>query len=75
MEAKFLFYVFAAFSIAKMERKATNRHVFLRTVEEVEMFRDWFVSVFVVDLNIPKVFAETVTQFAARYSKSKTFVR
>ena len=49
-----------------MERKATNRHVFLRMVREVEMSRDWLGSVFIVDLNIPKVFPETVTQFATR---------
>ena len=51
-----------------MERKATNRHVFLRMVREVEMSRDWFRSVFIVNLNIPKVFAETVTQSAARFA-------
>ena len=53
-----------------MERKATNRHMFLRMAGEVEMSRDWFESVFIVDLNIPKVFAETVTQslFAARFA-------
>ena len=51
-----------------MERKATNRHVFLRMVGEVEMSRDWFRSVFIVNLNIPKVFAETVTQSAARFA-------
>ena len=45
-----------------MEGKATNRHVFLRMVKEVEMSRDWFRSVFNVNLNIPKVFAETITQ-------------
>ena len=49
-----------------MERNATNRHVVLRVVGEVEMPRDWFGSVFIVDLNIPKVFAETITQSAAR---------
>ena len=49
-----------------MEGKATNRHVFLRMVREVEMSRDWFRSVFIVNLNIPKVFAETITQSAAR---------
>ena len=65
LEDNFLFYVFAAFSITKMERKATNRHVFLRMVREVEMSRDWFRSVFIVNLNIPKVFAETITQSAA----------
>ena len=48
-----------------MEREATNRHVFLTMVGEVEMSRDWFGSVF--NLNIPKVFAETVTQSAARF--------
>ena len=45
-----------------MEGKATNRHVFLRMVREVEMSRDWFGSDFIVNLNIPKVFAETITQ-------------
>ena len=39
-----------------MEGKATNRHVFLRMVREVEMSRDWFRSVFIVNLNIFKVF-------------------
>ena len=38
MEDKFLFYVFAAFSITSMERKATNCHVFFM-VREVEMLR------------------------------------
>ena len=51
-----------------MERKVTNRHVFLRMVREVEMSRDWFGSVFIVDLIIPKVFAETVTESAARFA-------
>ena len=47
-----------------MEGKAIYRQVFLRTVREVEMSRDWFRSVFVVNLNISKVFAETITQSA-----------
>ena len=51
-----------------MEGKATNRHVFLRMVREVEMSRNWFGSVFIVNLNIPKVFAETITQSAARFA-------
>ena len=37
-------------------------------VREVEMSCDWFRSVFIVDLNIPKVFAETITQSAARFT-------
>ena len=37
-------------------------------VREVEMSRDWFRSVFIVNLNIPKVFAETITQSAARFA-------
>ena len=37
--------------------------MFLRMVREVEMSRDWFRSV-----NIPKVFAETITQSAARFA-------
>ena len=40
MEDKFFFYVFEAFSITKMERKATYRHVLLRMVGEVEMSHD-----------------------------------
>ena len=51
-----------------MERKATNCRVFLRKVGDVEMSRDWFGSVFIVDLNIPKVFLETVTQSAAPFA-------
>ena len=51
-----------------MERKATNRHVFLRMVREAEMSRDRFRSVFIVNVNIPKVSAETVTQSAARFA-------
>ena len=51
-----------------MERKATNRHVFLRMVREVEMLHNWFGSVFIVDLNIPKVFPGTVTQSAVRFA-------
>ena len=51
-----------------MEGKATNRHVFLRMVREVEMSRDWFRSVFIVDHNISKVFAEMITQSAARFA-------
>ena len=51
-----------------MEGKATNRHVFLRMVREVEMSRDRFRSVFIVNLNIPKVLAETITQSAARFA-------
>ena len=51
-----------------MERKATNRHVFLRMVREVEISRHWFGSVFVVNLSVPKVFAETITQSAARFA-------
>ena len=65
---KINFCFFAAFSITKMERKATNRHVFLRMVGEVEMSRDWFVRVFIVNLNISKVFAETITQSATRFA-------
>ena len=42
LEDKFLFYVFVAFSITKMERKATNRHVFLRMVGEVYVARYFF---------------------------------
>ena len=34
------------------------------------MPRDWFRSVFIVNLNIPKVFAQTITQSAARLSSS-----
>ena len=37
LEDKFLFYFFTAFSVTLMERKATNRHVFLRMVGEDEM--------------------------------------
>ena len=37
MEDKFLFHVFAALSITQIERKATNRHVLIRVVREVEM--------------------------------------
>ena len=51
-----------------MEGKATNRHVFLRMVGEVEMSRDRFRSVFIVNLNISKVFVETITQSAARFA-------
>ena len=51
-----------------MEGKTTNRHVFLRMAREVEMSRDWFRSIFIVNLNIPKVFAETITQSAARFT-------
>ena len=53
--ANFCFiYVFPAFSITEMERKATNHHVFMRMVGEVEMSRDWFGSVFIVNLNISR---------------------
>ena len=38
-----------------MQRKATNRHVFLRVVSEVEVSRS-------------KKFAETVTQYPARFA-------
>ena len=48
-----------------MERKAT---VFLRMVGEVDISHDWFASVVIADLNIPKVFVETVTQSAARFA-------
>ena len=48
--------------------KGHKRHVFLRMVREVEMSRDWFRSVFIVNLNIPKVFAETITQSATRFA-------
>ena len=41
---------------------------FLEWFGEVEMSPDWFGSVFIVDLNIPKVFAEMVTQSAARFA-------
>ena len=51
-----------------MERKATNRHVFLRMVGEVEILHGWFRSVFIVTLNIPKVFVEIITQSAARFA-------
>ena len=54
----FLFYVFAGFSFTYMERKATNRHVCLRMVREVEMSHDWFRSVFIVYLNASKLVAE-----------------
>ena len=64
----FLFHVFAAFSITQMERKATNRHVFLRVTREVELSRYWVGSVFVVNFDISKMFAETVTQSAARFA-------
>ena len=32
------------------------------------MSRDWFGSVFFANLNIPKLFAETATQSAARFA-------
>ena len=51
-----------------MERKTTNRHVFLRMVREVEMSRDRFRRVFIVYFNIPKVFAETITQSTTRFA-------
>ena len=51
-----------------MERKATNRHVFLGMVREVKMSRDWFRSVFIVDLNISKVFAETMVEMPEKWS-------
>ena len=51
-----------------MEGKAANRNVFLRMVREVEMSRDWFRSVFIFNLNIPEVFAEMITQSAARFA-------
>ena len=38
-----------------MERKATNRHVFLTVVREVEMSRNYFTSVFIVNLDIKDV--------------------
>ena len=49
-----------------MGGKATNRHVFLRVVMEVEMSRGRFGSVVIVNFAISKMFAETVTQSAAR---------
>ena len=51
-----------------MERKATNRHAFFRIVRDVEVSRDCCGSVFIVNLNISKVFAETFTQSAARFT-------
>ena len=51
-----------------MEGKATNHHEFLRMVREVEMSHDWLRSVFIANLNIPKVFAETITRSAARFA-------
>ena len=42
--------------------------MFLRIVGEVEMLCDWLRSFFIVNLNIPKVFAEMVTQPAACFS-------
>ena len=51
-----------------MERKATNRHVFFENVGEVEMSREWCGSIFIVNFNIPKVFAKTITQSAARFA-------
>ena len=51
-----------------MGRKATNCHVYLRMVGEVEKSHDWFGSVFIVDLYIPKMFAETVIQSAAYFA-------
>ena len=56
-----------------MERKATNRHVFLRMVREVEMSRDRFRSVFIVYLNIPKVFAERITYSTTRFADVYVF--
>ena len=41
LEDKFLFYVFAPFSITFMEGKATNRHVFLRMVKISVYQFDW----------------------------------
>ena len=61
--------VFTTFSIyTKVERKVTNRYVFLRMIREVEMPPDWFGIVFIVDLNISKVFAKMVTQSAACFA-------
>ena len=48
-----------------MEVKATNHHVVLRMVGDVEMSRDWFGSVFIVNLD---VFEETITQSAAGFA-------
>ena len=56
-----------------MERKTSN-HVFLRMFGKVEMSRDWFGSVFIVDLNIPGVFAETVTESYRRLVSSVGWV-
>ena len=36
------------------------------------MSRDWFRSVFIVNLNIPKVFAETMTQSAEQGGNKAT---
>ena len=58
-----------------MKRKATSRHVFLRMVWEVEISHDWFRGVFIVNLSIPKVFAETVTQSAAHFADVYFFAR
>ena len=33
-----------------------------------EELLEWFGSVFIVNLNIPKVIAETITQSAARFA-------
>ena len=48
-------------------KKATNHHAFLRMVGRVEKMRDWFGNVFIVGLNISKMFAEAITQSAARF--------
>ena len=48
--------------------QATCHHVFLRMVGEVKMSRDWFGNVFIIDRNISKVFAGTVTKSAARFA-------
>ena len=51
-----------------MEVKATNHHVFLTMVGDVEMSFDWFGNIFVVELNISEVFAEMITQSAAHFT-------
>ena len=69
MEDEFLFAVAAVVAVLRLSvlprwRERPQTAMFLRMVSEVEMFR----SVFIVYLNIPKAFAETITQSAARFA-------
>ena len=59
---------FCSFQYYQDGEKGHKPPCVLRIIGEVKMLCNWFGNIFVVNLNISKVFAETITQFVVHFA-------